>query len=104
MLNEALEQNDQIEVDNLAVGLTKPPMFMGVNLRLFFANVMMCTLICIHAHTFFGIPLFLVLHVAMVRLSIKEPNFFMIWAIVLIKTPPVLNYRYWGKTNSYEPW
>jgi len=92
------------EIDHLALGLTRAPMFMGVNIRLFFANVVLCTLICIDAHTFWGVPLFVVLHLIMTRLSIKEPNFFYLYAKSFIKTPPVLNRWYWGKTNSYEPW
>lgn len=92
------------ERDHLALGLTRSPVFMGVNIRLFFANVMLCTLICIDAHTFWGIPLFVVFHLIMVRFSIKEPNFFSIYTKALTKTPPVLNRWFWGKTNSYEPW
>ena len=92
------------EVDHLAVGLTRPPMFMGVNMRLFFANIVLCSLICIDAHTVLGVPLFLVLHLLMVKASVKEPNFFFIWTMAMIKTPPVLNSRFWGKTNSYGPW
>ena len=92
------------EIDHLAIGLTRSPMFMGVNIRLFFANIVFCTLVCINAHTFLGVPLFVLLHLIMVRLSIKEPDFFYIQAKSFIKTPPVLNRWHWGKTNSYEPW
>ncbi|MBV9576154.1 MAG: VirB3 family type IV secretion system protein, partial [Gammaproteobacteria bacterium] len=92
------------EIDHLALGLTRSPMFMGVNVRLFFCNVVLCTLICIDAHTIFGAPLFILLHLIMVRLSIKEPDFFYIQAKNFIKTPPVLNRWFWGSTNSYEPW
>jgi type IV secretory pathway VirB3-like protein len=98
------EKNYITEIDHLAVGLTRSPMFMGVNIRLFFANVVLCTLICINAHTFLGIPLFILIHLVMVRLSLKEPDFFYIRFKSFIKTPPVLNRWYWGKTNSYEPW
>lgn len=93
-----------IESDPLAVALTRPPMFMGVNMRLFFANVVLCAMICIDAHTFWGIPLFVFLHLFMVRLSVKEPNFFYLKTKALVKAPPVLNRWYWGGTNSYEPW
>jgi type IV secretory pathway VirB3-like protein len=98
------EKNYITEIDHLAVGLTRSPMFMGVNIRLFFANIVLCTLICINAHTFLGIPLFILIHLVMVRLSLKEPDFFYIRFKSFIKTPPVLNRWYWGKTNSYEPW
>jgi type IV secretory pathway VirB3-like protein len=93
-----------LEVDHLALGLTRPPMFMGINIRLFFANIVLCTMGCINAHTFTGIPLFFVLHIVMARFSVKDPNFFSIWIKSFFKTPPVLNNKYWGKTNSYEPW
>ena len=98
------ENNNGTEVDHLALGLTRSPTFMGVNIRVFFANVVLCTLICINAHTFFGIPLFIIIHLLALRFSLKEPDFFYIKAKSLIKTPPVLNRWYWGKTNSYEPW
>jgi type IV secretory pathway VirB3-like protein len=65
---------------------------------------MLSTLMCIDAHTFWGIPLFILVHLIMVRLSTKEPNFFSIYAKSFYKTPPVMNYWYWGRTNSYEPW
>jgi type IV secretion system protein VirB3 len=98
------EQLYQIEIDHLAVGLTRAPMFMGVNIKLFFGNVVLCTLIYINAHTFWGLPLFIIMHLIMTKLSIKEPNFFYIYLKSFLKTSPLLNYRYWGKTNSYEPW
>ena len=91
-------------MDHLALGLTRPPMFMGVNMRLFFANLMLSTLVCIDANTLLGIPLFIVIHLMMVKLSVKEPNFFYILWKAFTKTPPVLNSGFWGKTNSYEPW
>ena len=94
----------QKEMDHLALGLTRSPTFMGVNMRLFFGNVVLCALICINAHTFWGVPLFVVLHLLMVRLSIKEPDFMYIQAKSLIMTPPVLNRWYYGGVNSYEPW
>lgn len=92
------------EQDHLALGLTKSPMFMGVNVRVFFGNVVLCALICINAHTFWGVPLFVVIHLLAVRLSMKEPDFLYLNAKSFIKTPPVLNRWYWGKINSYEPW
>ena len=94
----------EVEKDHLALGLTRSPMFMGVNIRLFFGNVVLCALICIIAHTFWGVPLFFLLHLIAVRLSIKEPDFFYLHIASFIKTPPMLNRWYWGKLNSYEPW
>lgn len=93
-----------IEADHLAVALTRPPMFMGVSIRLFFANLVFCVLLCVDAHTLLGIPLFVLLHLFMVRCSAKDPNFFYLWVMSFIRTPPVLNRWFWGKTNSYEAW
>jgi type IV secretory pathway VirB3-like protein len=99
-----MQRKNQKEYDHLALGLTKSPMFMGVNLRVFFGNLVLCALICINAHTLWGVLLFVVIHLFAVRLSIKEPDFLYLNAKTFIKTPPVLNRWYWGKTNSYEPW
>lgn len=94
----------QKEQDHLALGLTKSPTFMGVNIRVFFGNVVLCALICINAHTLLGVPLFVFIHLVATSLSIKEPNFLYLNVASFIKTPPVLNRWYWGKVNSYEPW
>ncbi len=100
-----MNQNNYVpEKDYLAIGLTKSPMFMGVNIRMFFSNVIICALLCINTHTFLGIPLFILIHALMVKFSLKEPNFLYIFLKSILKTPPVLNYWFWGKINSYEPW
>jgi type IV secretory pathway VirB3-like protein len=99
-----MSDNYQKQQDHLALGLTRSPTFMGVNLRVFFGNVVLCALICINAHTLWGVLLFVVIHLLAVRLSIKEPDFLYLNMKSFIKTPPVLNRWYWGKINSYEPW
>jgi len=96
------DQIYQTEIDELAMGLTRSPMFMGINLRVFFANTMFCTLICIDAKTLLGIPLFVMLHLMAAKFSVNEPNFIYIWSKSFFKTPPTLNYKFWGKTNSYQ--
>jgi type IV secretion system protein VirB3 len=94
----------QTEIDPLAIGLTRPPVFMGVNIKYFFANVIGSSLFCIDAHTLWGIPLFFILHFFMVKTSIKEPNFIYLWCKAFFQTPHLLNFGFWGKTNSYEAW
>lgn len=98
------EQKYKMQIDPLALGLTRSTSFMGVNIKVFFFNLVVGLLICINAHTLLGIPLFFILHLIMARLSIKEPNFIYIYFKALTKTPPHFNYRFWGRTNSYEPW
>ena len=87
----------------LVVALTRSPVFMGVNIRLFFSNLLICTLICIDAQTWLGIPLCIVMHIIFVRLSVKDPNFLFVLYKAISKTPPVINKRFWG-VNKYEPW
>ena len=99
-----MSEQYQKQRDPLALGLTRSPMFMGVNIRFFFVNLVVCTLICVNAHTIWGVPLFLVVHVIAVRLSIKEPDFFYHRSKALILTPPLMNRWGWGGVNSYEPW
>src|SRR5262245_46153919 len=99
-----MDHEYQKQIDPLALGLTRSSLFMGVNVRVFFANAVFCTLLCIDAHTFLGIPLFVIIYLILARLSIKEPNFLYIWIKTFIMTPPVLNRWFWGRTNSYEPW
>lgn len=94
----------QMEVDELAIGLTRPSLLMGVSIQLFFANILLCALVFIHTRSFLAIPLWLVLHVWMVRCSIKDPRFLTLWVMAFVMTPPVLNRWYWDKTNSYEAW
>lgn len=71
-----MKEQNHIEVDHLAIGLTREPMFMGVNMRVFFANVVISVLVCVDAHTILGIPLFIILHLVSLKLLVKEPNFF----------------------------
>lgn len=99
-----MNESNQIDVDHLAIGLTREPMFMGINMRVFFANIVISVLVCIDAHTILGIPLFIILHLFSLKLSIREPNFLYLYTKAFFKTPPILNRKYWGGTNSYEPW
>lgn len=94
----------RIETDSVALGLTRPPIFLGVNIRLFFGLVVVCLLVCVDFQTIYGIPLFVLLYLISARLSVKEPNFFLYWAKAFTKTPPVLNSYFWGGVNSYEAW
>jgi type IV secretion system protein VirB3 len=92
-----------IELDDLALGLTRPPMAFGVMMKVAMFNLMLCFLAFIFSKSFYVIPLFGLLHLISVQLSIKEPRFIELHALKFIKTPPVLNYVVWGKCNSYRP-
>jgi len=99
----SVEQKYTIEIDNLAVGLTRPPMVFGVMLEVAFFNLMLCTLGFLYLHTLWIIPFFGILHLIAVRISIYEPRFLILFFIWLTQTPPAFNARFWGHCNSYSP-
>jgi type IV secretory pathway VirB3-like protein len=76
-------------------------LFMGVNLRFFFVSVLLCTLICINAHIYWGVLVFVVIHLLALRLSVQESSFHLNTKS-FIKTPPMLNRWYWEPANRYE--
>jgi type IV secretion system protein VirB3 len=92
-----------LEVDSLALALTRPPLFMGIPVRLFFANLAINIMICIDLQTLMGIPLFGLSHLILFRLATQDLQFFRLWLKYCTQTPPVLNSRFWGGTNSYSP-
>lgn len=97
------EQDYSIELDNLAVGLTRPAMVFGVTLTVAFLNLVLCSLAYVYTKTLYVVPLFAILHLIAVRISIKEPGFLEIYLRWINRTPPVLNYGFWGHCNSYLP-
>ncbi|BBB14773.1 plasmid conjugal transfer protein TrbD/VirB3 [Candidatus Rickettsiella viridis] len=97
-----MSKDYQLEVDPLALALTRPPLFMGVPMRLFFANLAINMMLCIDLHTLIGIPLFGLVHLILFRLTMKDLQFFRVWLKYLTQTPPVLNHSFWGGTNSYQ--
>lgn len=91
-----------IELDDLALALTRPPMAFGVMLKVAMLNLMICAISYALTHSIYVVPFFLILHLVSIKLSIKEPRFIELYAYSFIKTPPVLNYIFWGKCNSYK--
>lgn len=94
----------RLEIDLLALALTRPTLFMGVPIRLFFGNLVFSLLVCIDFHTWYGVMLFPVLHGLLWVMTAQDPNFLKLWAVFFWRTPPLLNSRFWGKVNSYAPW
>jgi len=92
-----------LETDPLAVAMTRPPLFMGIDFRLFFANAVVSLLICIMSHTFWGVPLFAGFYALCYQQSLKDVNFFQLRLKWLSQTPCTRNFFFWGKTNSYGP-
>jgi type IV secretion system protein VirB3 len=94
----------RLEMDLLAVALTRPTLFMGIPIRLFFFNMIFSLLICIDFHTWYGLMVFPILYGLMWLMCAKDPHFLRLWRVFLMRTPPVLNRGFWGRVNSYAPW
>jgi type IV secretory pathway VirB3-like protein len=92
----------QLEWDDLAVGLTRPPLFMGVTLPVGFLTLMLGCLAYVYTQTVYVFPMFGLWHLITVRLSLKEPYFLSLYWKWIHQTPPVPNYAFWGGCNSYE--
>ena len=83
-----MSEQDEKETNSL---MSQSKILLGVNPWIFFGNVIICTLICINAHTFWGVPLFAVFHLLVVRFSTKGADYMYLSCNSLIKTPPLLN-------------
>jgi type IV secretory pathway VirB3-like protein len=93
-----------LQIDTLALGLTRPAMVAGIPLKLAFSLVMAAALAYIYLQTLWVLPVFALLYFIALRLTAKEPRFFELQLKHFLMTPWVLNYPYWGGTNSYCPW
>lgn len=91
-----------IELDDLALALTRPPMAFGVMLKVAMINLMLCAISYAITHSCYVLIIFGLFHLIAIKLSIKEPRFIEIYFFSFIKTPPNLNYLIWGKCNSYK--
>lgn len=93
-----------MEVDALALGLTRAPLIMGVNFKAAFGNLMLCALGYIYLRTLWVVVWCGLLHLIAMRLSVKDARFFDLQLKRLQTTAWVRNYAFWGGLNSYEPW
>jgi len=93
----------KVEIDDLAVGLTRPPMVFGVALTVAFTNLMLAALSYIYIRSLSFLLLFILFHFVAAQLSVKEPRFLDLRLRQFMATPPVRNYVFWGKCNSYTP-
>lgn len=99
-----MESEYQIEIDSLALGMTRPTVYMGVEMKFFFANVVVGLLICIYSHSFFGVLFSIISYTIMRVVSQKDIHCFSVYATYYKHSMPLITYSFWGKTNSYEPW
>jgi type IV secretion system protein VirB3 len=82
--------------------LTRPQMFAGVTYTLFIANMIVSAELFLIFKSFWVIGLGLVIHLASMLVSLREPRIFDLWLVRVGRCPRVKNYALWG-CNSYRP-
>ncbi len=95
--------SDQLETDPLFVGLTRPPMKLGVTQSFFVINTIGCAMLFLATKSFLilfvGGPLF---HAIGFLMCLKDPCVFDI-LFIKMKCMKSRN-RQWWRANSYDPW
>lgn len=96
-----MNTNNALEIDPLAVGLTRPAFFLGAPLHAVIINGMSCTLGYVYTQTVWFFLLFSLFHLVICMLTRQEPYFLLLLWRSLSHTPPVPHFHVWGKINSY---
>ena len=91
----------RVKTDMLFVGLTRPPMFLGVSYMYFFTNFFVCLLAYILTTSFKFFVLMLPIHLLGYYLCSKEPLFIELFMIKSSKCSRTSNRLYHG-ANSYD--
>ena len=98
---------DDVEIDPLFIGMTRPPVTMGVPMEFFGFNFVLFGIGMIMFMSLTGKVLYfacltLPLHAMGYIATEKDPHWMRVWLTKLGKCPPTRNKRFW-KCNSYQP-
>lgn len=91
-----------IERDRVFVALTRPQMFAGVTYSYFIVNGVVATELFLVFHSLWVLLAAVVIHVAGMVLSVREPRIFDLWLARARHCPRVRNHAIW-RCNSYRP-
>ena len=98
-----METDDEnVEMDPLFLGMTRPPMVLGVTYTFFVINGMVTTIAFLALNNLFAFLIGIPVHIIGYLLCLKDPRIFDIWRVRLLKTPMTRNRGFW-KANSYIP-
>ncbi len=100
-------EEDPVDINPLFIGMTRPPLTMGVPMEFFGINFIlfgigMIMFTSLTAKILFFICLSLPLHAGGYIATEKDPHWMKVWLTKLNKCPPTTNKRFW-KSNSYQP-
>lgn len=107
-----MNKNEQLEMDLLAVGLTKPATQFGVPLVAFYFNLMACFLGVIFSQSFFSsffiamvlcVGLFVFLHMLMAFVTFKDAFGLQIAWLNITHFRQSIHFKLWNNTDSFCP-
>jgi len=88
--------------ETVFVALTRPQMFAGVTFTFFIVNGIVTAELFLIFRNFAVLGIALLLHLAGVLLSLRDPRIFDLWITRVSRCPRVKNHALWG-CNSYRP-
>ena len=94
--------SEPLQRDTVFVALTRPQMFAGVTYTFFVANAVLAAELFLIFKSFWAILIALLVHLAGMLASLREPRIFDLWIARVSRCPRIRNYRLWG-CNSYRP-
>jgi len=100
-------EEDPIDIDPLFVGMTRPPLVLGVPMEFFGINFILFGIGMIAFVSFLGKLIFILstcvpLHILAYIATEKEPHWMSIYLTKFTKCGPTQNKVFW-KSNSYKP-
>ena len=95
-------EDEKVEMDPLFLGMTRPPMVLGVTYTFFVINAMVTVISFLALNNLFAFLIGFPVHIVGYLLCLKDPRIFDIWRVRLLKTPMIRNRSFW-RSNSYSP-
>ncbi|RIV85644.1 type IV secretion system protein VirB3 [Aurantiacibacter zhengii] len=93
---------EQLRSDTLFVALTRPVMFAGVTFSFAIINLIIAVELFLIFKSLWVLLAAVVIHLAGVLLSLREPRIVELWLTRVRNCPRVKNHAYW-RCNSYRP-
>jgi type IV secretion system protein VirB3 len=97
-----MKYEEDIDFDPLFVGMTRPPIVMGVPMEFFGINFIIFGIGMIAFASLTAKAIFVTLHALAYIATEKEPHWMSIYLTKLTKCGPIQNKGFW-KSNSYKP-
>ena len=95
-------EDEPVAVDPVFLGMTRPPMAFGVTYTFLVLNGMATTIAFLALNSLWAWLIGIPVHLIGVIACLKDPRFFDLWRVKLMKTPNNRNRRLW-RCNSYSP-